>query len=246
MLDYYNLIPIFQKGKQLKFVIDGVTSLGRNIINSKGAKELHKIAKEVEGFSPRLAAMLEEAASSIGGKQMNKKQIKRLVEESQKYRRYTDPKRRSRINESLKPKNKPSDKTTEQAKTNEQPKEEVNKPGVTLFNSFKKSAKWINEHPKAAVAGGLVLGSKAFRDFLDKGIEKYNTFTFFPNNTSDVTKTDTVQQKPQPVQQQVQQPINDVDAVLNSITNDSLQTDQQQQVPLSQQEINDLFEQDQW
>ena len=58
--------------------------------------------KEVKGFSPRLADMLEKAASSLeSGKELDENRIKKLIEESQRYRRLTDHNRRNRINESL-------------------------------------------------------------------------------------------------------------------------------------------------
>lgn len=239
MLDYYNLIPIFRKGKPVELV----TRLGRNIINDKGVKGLQDIAKEVKGFSPRLADMLEKAASSLkSGKELNENKIKKLIEESQRYRRLTDHNRRNRINETLRQKPKPV----------EQPKpkleEKPNKPGLTLYSTITKSKKWLNEHPKIVIPAGIVAFSSSGREYIGKLFDWYLHGS--PTNSTvkqDSVKQDSVKQSTisqQNVNQQaVPQPVDTVDSILNNIKKENLDVPQQSQ---RYTDVNDIFDESQW
>lgn len=243
MLDYYNLVPIFGKGKPIKFAIDRVTRLGRDIINDKGIKGLQDIAKEVKGFSPRLADMLEKAASSLeSGKELDGNRIKKLIEESQRYRRLTDHNRRNRINESLRQKNKPIEQPkTEQPKT--ELKEKPNKPGVTLYSTITKSKKWLNEHPKIVIPAGIAAFSSSGREYIGKLFDWY----LHGSPTDSTVKQDSVKQSPvsqQNVNQQVvKKPVDTVDSILNNIKKENLDVPQQSQ---RYEDVNDIFDESQW
>lgn len=142
-------------------------------------------------------------------------------------------------------------------------------PVTTISGRWAQLKNWLNNHPTTALGGALFLGSGTGRDLLGKGFDLYSARPFSGNEQPANTEVISIngQDIPikrgadgkwvvndQPDEQTAQQsPTDDIDAIISQANSQADAqagvVDPSGQVPsdmLTQQQINDLFDDDQW
>ena len=251
MQDYYNTIPAF-----------GVGGLIAKIAKAAGRAKIQGHANLLSKEQPELSKLLSKLAKSQqGGPKLSEDEAKRLTALAQNYRRsnihYQN--RRNKINAQIAARRKstPTGQPT------------------TLSSSWKQAKTWINNHPKTAIGVPLLaLGTGPGRYVTGKAMKtiQSNPESWFDDSVPESKTTqdfimiggDKIPIKRSaegyfvPVNQTNNQTNNqtppvkgdNVDQTLAGITNENLGDSLQQQLEsmpqVNQQEINDLFDDDQW
>lgn len=261
MQDYYNMIPKYLNGKALVPIVS-------KLIGNTGFKEL---ANSVKTKAPRLAELFGKYIGEDGKvlKNVNIKddETKELVKLLQKYRNTNIPifKARAARIDAMKAARNAAGRTKPKAPTTEAPTPTA--PNSATTSRWEKVKDWMKKHPVITVGTGLGVGTGIGRRGLGKVIEvtQYDPWADHTQKDTVVTingvdipvvvgkdgklipkdQKDNVQQKTNAIDSEIDNAINSIKKNQPSTQNTQQQDSTDYQIP-DQQDINDLFSEDQW